>query len=247
MEVSMRVDGRKDNELRPVTITPHYTAFAEGSALIEVGLTRVLCNVTIEDGVPRWIYTSGKPSGWVTGEYAMLPRATQKRTARETNGLSGRSQEIRRLIGRSLRMAVDLEQIGQRTLTVDCDVLQADGGTRTAAITGGYVALAIALEKLIRQGSISPQALKPPVAAVSAGVVSGRPLLDLCYEEDSQAEADGNIVINGVGELIEFQVTAEGSPFARSMLDRLLSLAETGIAVLLASQRQAIEAARVDQ
>ncbi len=244
METSIRVDGRENDQLRPVTITPHYTAFAEGSALIEVGLTRVLCNVTIEDGVPRWIYNSGKPGGWVTAEYAMLPRATQKRTARETNGLSGRSQEIRRLVGRSLRMAVNLEQLGQRTLTIDCDVIQADGGTRTAAITGGYVALSIALEKLIRQGVVPPQALRPPVAAVSAGIVDGQARLDLCYLEDSRAEADANVVINGAGELIEFQVTAEGRPFASPMLQRLLELAQAGITQLLEIQRLAIEQAR---
>jgi len=240
----MRVDGREDHQLRPVMITPHYTAYAEGSALIEVGLTRVLCNVTVEDGVPRWIYNSGKPGGWVTAEYAMLPRATQKRTARETNGLSWRSQEIRRLVGRSLRMAVNLELLGQRSLTVDCDVLQADGGTRTAAITGGYVALVIALEKLIQEGLLPPQVLRPPVAAVSAGIIDGQARLDLCYEEDSRAEADANVVINGAGELIEFQVTAEGSPFTSHMLQRLLELSQAGIIQLLEIQRQAIEQAR---
>jgi ribonuclease PH len=229
----MRIDQRKPDQLRPVVITPGYVIYPEGSALITAGNTRVLCNVTVEEGVPRWMDVQKVSGGWITAEYAMLPRSTHTRSPREAPNPGGRSAEIRRLIGRSLRAAVDLEKLGRRTLTVDCDVIQADGGTRTAAITGAYVALAIALRKLIQAGAIPPETLNSPVAAVSAGVVNGEPMLDLCYEEDSLAQVDVNVVMNSRHEFIEVQGTAEGAPFDRLMLDELLDLAASGIAQLL--------------
>jgi len=188
----MRPDNRRRNELRPVKITPGYLDYAEGSVLIEAGKTRVLCAVSVEDGVPRWL--DGRGQGWLTAEYAMLPRATHTRTPRETTP-GARTQEIRRLVGRSLRAAVDLKLIGERTITVDCDVLQADGGTRTAAITGAYVAVALSLKKMIADKTASPRALKTQVAAVSVGIVGGEEMLDLDYSEDSRAEVDFNIVM----------------------------------------------------
>lgn len=232
-----RLDGRRWDELRPVTLTPGYAGFAEGSVLIGMGETRVLCNVTIEESLPRWMQRQAKTGGWITAEYAMLPRATLQRTPRETMGLSGRTQEIRRLIGRSLRTAVDLEKLGSRTCIIDCDVLQADGGTRTASITGGYVALAIALRKLIEQGHIPEGTLRSPVAATSVGVIRDMALLDLNYNEDSAAEVDANIVMNAEGEYIEVQGTAEGKVFSRDTLDHLLDLATKGIGELLAIQQ----------
>ena len=225
----MRIDGRQPDQLRPVSILPHFTDFAEGSVLISIGKTRLLCNLTIEDGVPRWMTQQEKPGGWITAEYAMLPRATVQRSPRETNGLSGRTQEIRRLIGRSLRAAIDLEKLGPRTCTLDCDVLQADGGTRTAAITGGYIALALGLRRLVQQGVLPDDVIRSPVAAVSVGIVAGTALLDLCYAEDSQAEVDANIVMNARGEFIEIQSSAEGSPFSRQRFEGLLDLAVRGI------------------
>lgn len=236
----MRMDGRKANELRPVRIQPGFIPVAEGSILIAVGQTQVLCNATVEEGVPRWMQLQGKPGGWITGEYAMLPRATERRTPRETNGLGGRTQEIRRLIGRSLRAALDLEKLGPRTCIIDCDVLQADGGTRTAAITGGYLALALALRKLIQEQVVPPDALKPPIAAVSVGMVHGIPLLDLCYAEDSAAEVDLNVVMNAEGQFIEVQGTAEGKPFSKAELDHLLDLANSGIGELLTIQHEVL-------
>lgn len=241
-EAYLRNDGRKANQMRPVTITPGYIRYPEGSVLISMGNTRVLCNVTVEAGVPRWIQVQGKPGGWITAEYAMLPRSTQIRTPRETKGLGGRTQEIRRLIGRSLRAAVNLELLGDRTFTIDCDVLQADGGTRTAAISGGYVALAIALGKLIKDNAIPVEVFKTPVAAISVGIVKGKPLLDLCYDEDSNAEVDVNVVMNAHGEFIEVQGTAEGQPFSRGKLDELLNLAQKGIGELLILQRKTLQA-----
>lgn len=232
-----RVDNRAADELRPVIITPDYVAYPEGSVLIAVGQTKVLCNVTIEERVPAWMRAQRIEGGWVTAEYALLPRSTHRRTPRETSGLRGRTQEIRRLIGRSLRAAVDLKKLGERTCTVDCDVIQADGGTRTAAVTGGYVALAIALHKLIRGGLLPAEVLKPAVAAVSVGVVGDQPLLDLCYEEDSIAEVDVNVVMNAAGEFIEIQGTAEGEPLSRATLDELLNLAQGGITRLLEIQQ----------
>lgn len=236
----MRVDGRRADEMRPVHMTPGYTQYAEGSVLVEVGLTRVLCNASIEESLPRWMQNQNKPGGWITAEYAMLPRATQQRTPREKEP-GGRTQEIRRLIGRSLRAAIDLEALGPRTCILDCDVLQADGGTRTASITGAYVALAIALSRLIHSGLVPPAALRPPLAAVSVGIVAGQTMLDLCYVEDSAAEVDLNVVMNARGEYIEVQGTAEGKPFARADLDRLLDLASRGIEDLLQAQRQVLQ------
>jgi ribonuclease PH len=236
----MRSDGRANAALRPITITPHVLDYAEGSALISFGKTRVLCAATIEEKVPEWM--AGRGTGWVTGEYAMLPRSTSKRTQRETRGPSGRTQEIQRLIGRSLRAAVDMTKLGERMVIVDCDVLQADGGTRTASVTGGYVAMMLALQKLMRQGLLSENVLVTPVAAVSVGVVAGEALLDLCYVEDSHAEVDCNVVMTGAGEFVEVQGTAEGRAFPRRRLDELLALAEQGIAQLLAMQRQALDA-----
>ena len=229
----MRPDNRRRNELRPVKITPGYLDYAEGSVLIEAGKTRVLCAVSVEDGVPRWL--DGRGHGWLTAEYAMLPRATHTRTPRETTP-GARTQEIRRLVGRSLRAAVDLKLIGERTITVDCDVLQADGGTRTAAITGAYVAVALSLKKMIADKTASPRALKTQVAAVSVGIVGGEEMLDLDYSEDSRAEVDFNIVMTSEGKFIEVQGTAEGEPFARDAMDRLVNLARDGIAELFKIQ-----------
>lgn len=235
----MRPDGRQPDELRPVTLTPNAAPYAEGSVLIAQGNTRVLCAATVEEGVPRWMEAEGREGGWITAEYALLPRSTQTRTAR-TNWQSSRSQEIRRLIGRSLRAAFDLTLLGRRTITVDADVLQADGGTRTAAITGGYVAVALALRPLVAAGEIPPEVFRAPVAAVSVGVVDGVPLLDLCYAEDVRAEVDMNLVMDAQGRIVEIQGTAEGAPFDRATHDRLLDLAWLGIQRLLAAQREVL-------
>ena len=237
----MRIDNRKFDELRPVTLTPDYIVYPEGSVLVTMGNTKVLCNVSIADEVPGWMRSQGVEGGWVTAEYALLPRSTHTRTRRERRGLGGRTQEIQRLIGRSLRAAVHLDLLGARTCTVDCDVLQADGGTRTASITGGYVALAIALQKLVAGGELPPEVFAAPVAAVSVGVVAGQPLLDLCYEEDSAAEVDLNVVMNAEGAFIEVQGTAERGAFPRVMLDQLLDLAQKGIGELLEIQRRVLE------
>jgi ribonuclease PH len=239
-EAKMREDGRRYDQLRPVSFTPDYTIFAEGSVLAAFGQTRVLCTATVENGTPRWMQAQGKAGGWITGEYGMLPRATQQRTPRETNGLSGRTQEIRRLVGRSLRAAFDLRLLGERTCIVDCDVLQADGGTRTAAISGGYVALAQAIAWLVRRGEAPQEVFRAPVAAISVGVVRGEALLDLCYTEDSQAEVDCNVVMNAAGQFIEVQGTAEGQPFRQDRLDEMLKLAYRGIGEVLEIQRKAL-------
>jgi ribonuclease PH len=223
----MRPDGRAADELRQTRFTLDYVVYPEGSVLVEMGETRVLCNVTVGEQLPVWRQNSG--AGWLTAEYALLPRSTHKRTPRETMGLRGRSQEIRRLIGRALRAAVNLEKLGPRQLIIDCDVLQADGGTRCAAITGGYVALALALRRLADQGVVSPDALLQPVAAVSVGIVGGEARLDLCYAEDSRADVDLNVVADVEGRFIELQGTAEGLPFDRSALDGLLDLAAAGV------------------
>jgi len=233
-----RPDGRRPDELRFVNFILDYVEYPEGSVLIEVGCTRVLCNASVEEKVPAWM--AGDGVGWLTAEYALLPRSTHTRTPRETNGLRGRTQEIRRLIGRSLRAAVALDLLGERTLVVDCDVLQADGGTRTAAVTGGYVAVALALRRLARRGLVAPEVLRPPVAAVSVGVVSGEVRLDLCYAEDRDAEVDLNVVMADDGRLVEVQGTAEGSPFSRETLDRMLDLAAHGIPRLIQCQREAL-------
>ncbi|HEY6040696.1 MAG TPA: ribonuclease PH [Anaerolineae bacterium] len=237
----MRTDARANDQLRPVKITPHVNDYAEGSVLIEAGRTRVLCTVSVEERVPAWLI--GRNQGWLTAEYAMLPRATHTRTPRETTP-GARSQEIRRLIGRSLRAALDLTFIGERTLTVDCDVLQADGGTRTLSITGSYVALALALDKLIRDKKASPRALKTAVAATSVGIVNNEILLDLAYEEDSRAAVDFNIVMTRRGEFVEMQATAEIEPFTRAQMDDLVALAQRGIRQLFRIQEDVLETAR---
>jgi ribonuclease PH len=243
LEIDMtRPDGRRPDELRPVILIPDYVIYPEGSVLIEMGQTKVLCNVTIEPSVPRWMQTQQKSGGWITAEYALLPRSTHTRTKRETRGLGGRTQEIRRLIGRSLRASVDLEKLGEHTCIVDCDVIQADGGTRTAAISGGYVALGLALQKLVDSGTIHPEVFLPPVAAVSVGMVDQQPLLDLCYLEDSTADVDVNIVMNARGEFIDVQGTAEGNPFPRDTLNDMLNLAEKGIKELLQKQQEILQA-----
>ena len=233
-----RIDGRRPDELRPVNFTLDYITYPEGSVLIEMGQTRVLCNVTIEEQVPHWL--EGRGTGWLTAQYALLPRSTHTRTRRETHGLGGRTQEIRRLIGRSLRAAVDLDLLGERRLIVDCDVLQADGGTRTASITGGYVAVALALNRLSEEGQVPSEVLKPPVAAISVGIVGGEARLDLCYAEDHEADVDLNVAMTADGRLIEVQGTAEGEPFPRQSLDHMLDLAAQGIADLVHQQRKAL-------
>lgn len=235
-----RTDGRKSDQIRPVKMTRDYVEYPEGSVLIEMGKTRVLCNVSLQDGVPGWMEGRGK--GWLTAEYAMLPRSTHTRTPRETKGLKGRTQEIRRLIGRALRMAVDLNLLGERTLMIDCDVLQADGGTRTASITGAYVAAMIAIQKLIDTGEVPSNVVKSPVAAISVGIVNGEPLLDLCYVEDSRADVDFNVVMTGEGNFIEVQGTGEGEAFSKQELDTILVLAEKGIRELLEEQEKILNA-----
>jgi ribonuclease PH len=239
----VRSDGRAADELRPINITPDFLPYAEGSVLIEMGNTRVVCAATLEDRVPPFLRNSGQ--GWVTAEYAMLPRATQTRTAREIGrgGPSGRTHEIQRLIGRSLRAVSDMKAFGERTFTIDCDVLQADGGTRTAAITGAYVAFALAEKRLLKSGRISRPILTNSVAAVSVGIVDNTGLLDLKYDEDSRAEVDMNIVCTGDGKFIEVQGTAEREPFSRSQMEELLMLAEKGIGQILAIQKDALKAA----
>ncbi len=235
----MRIDERRTDQLRPVKLKLGYTRWAEGSALVTQGNTAVLCNATVDEQLPPWMMRAREERGWVTAEYAMLPRSTQTRTQRETTP-QARTQEIRRLIARSLRAAVNLELLGKRQIIVDCDVLQADGGTRTAAVTGGYVALALAVRKLIAAGIVPAQALLAPIAAVSVGMVKGEPLLDLCYEEDVRADMDMNVVMNRDGHFIEVQGTAEHKPFDRAMLDRLLDLATKGIGDVLQLQREAL-------
>ncbi|CAK0772551.1 truncated RNase PH [Gammaproteobacteria bacterium] len=236
----MRVSGRAPDELRSIGFTRHYTRHAEGSVLVEFGDTRVLCTASVEERVPHFL--KGRGQGWVTAEYGMLPRATSTRTTREatTGHQGGRTQEIQRLIGRSLRAVTNLAVLGERTITVDCDVLQADGGTRTAAITGGYVALVDAVNVLRSRALIHVDPLRGAVAAVSVGIVRGIPVLDLDYGEDSGAETDMNVVMNDVGAFIEIQGTAEGHAFRRSELDALLALAEVGITRLIAAQRSSL-------
>mgnify|MGYP002621524612 FL=1 len=238
--MSVRPSGRAPDEMRPVRFTRRFTRHAEGSVLVEFGDTRVLCTASVEDTVPAFL--RGKGQGWVTAEYGMLPRSTHTRTPREAakGKQSGRTQEIQRLIGRSLRAVVDLAALGERTITIDCDVLQADGGTRTAAITGGYIALADACDTLVKQGVIPASPLHGQVAAVSVGIVGGIPVLDLDYAEDSQAETDMNVVMNNGGAFIELQGTAEGHAFRRHELDALLDLAITGLGTLFSLQAQAL-------
>ena len=238
-----RADGRAWDELRPVKITPGFQSFAEGSALIELGKTQVLCSVSVSDRVPNFLKGGG--SGWITAEYAMLPRSTTTRTPRDSAGrIAGRNQEIQRFIGRSLRAVTDLTALGERTLIIDCDVLQADGGTRTAAITGSYIALYQALQNLAGMGIISAIPMKTAVAAISVGVVHSYMMLDLCYDEDCNAEVDFNVVTTGEGDFAEIQGTAEGKPFTKETMDSLLSLAEKGINQLFEAQQAALEAAK---
>src|SRR6202453_1380469 len=236
----MRPDGRKPDELRPVEIVTGYLKTAEGSALITVGNTQVLCAASIEDSVPHFLRNSGK--GWVTAEYSMLPRATATRTAREVSKgkASGRTMEIQRLIGRSLRSIVDMQALGERSVILDCDVLQADGGTRTAAITGAYIAMSAALRQLMRFGALKKSPIRDFVAATSVGVVGGVGMLDLCYQEDSQAEVDMNVVMTGSGKFVELQATAEKTAFDDAQLAALVALARRGIEELVAIQRREI-------
>jgi ribonuclease PH len=233
----MRSDGRLEEQLRPTRITPNYLVHAEGSVLVESGKTKVICTASVEDRVPPFRRNSGK--GWVTAEYGMLPRATSTRTQRESSAgrVGGRTQEIQRLIGRSLRAVTKMEELGERTITLDCDVIQADGGTRTASITGAFVALALAINKLRGQDLIRTVPIVDYVAATSVGIVEGMPMLDLAYAEDSKADVDMNIIKTGAGLYIEVQGTAEAMPFGREALNRLLDLADTGIRQLIALQR----------
>jgi len=238
----IRNDGRRVDELRPVAIEPGFLKYAEGSALISVGNTRVLCAASIEDRVPAWM--KGRGVGWVTAEYAMLPRATQERTQREaTKGrLGGRTHEIQRIIGRALRAVTDMARLGERTVWLDCDVIQADGGTRTAAVTGAYVALALALRTRFDPNDRARWPLLAMVAATSVGIVAGHPLLDLAYDEDSKALVDMNVFMTDAGRFVELQGTAEAAPFDRRELEALLAIAERGIRQLFASQTAALEA-----
>ncbi len=240
-----RADGRQANQLRPVTFQNNIAPHATGSTLIAWGDTRVICGVMVEDMVPRWMKEQSVPGGWLTAEYSMLPYSTLQRKVRDINKgkIDGRSQEIQRLIGRSIRAAIDLEKIGQRTICLDCDVLQADGGTRTAAITGAYVALALAIHKLLAEGKLKENPLLSPVAAVSVGITEDRALLDLCYTEDVAADVDLNLVMNAKGEFIEIQGTGEKSTFTEMQLAELLSLGKTGVRGLLAAQLKAIQTA----
>ena len=232
-----RSDNRAADQLRPINIVPDYINTAEGSVLIEVGNTRVICTASIEEAVPQFMRNTGK--GWITAEYAMLPRSTLTRTPREvTKGRpSGRTHEIQRLVGRSLRAVVDLARLGERTLWIDCDVIQADGGTRTASITGAFVALGLALQKLVEAGSLASLPLLDYVAAVSVGVVDGEILLDLCYEEDSRAEVDMNFVMTARRKLVEVQATAERQVFDEEQLQRMIALASQGVQTLIAKQQ----------
>jgi len=236
-----RADGRAYDELRPMKITPGFQSFAEGSALIELGKTRVVCSVSVEERVPGFLRGGG--GGWITAEYSMLPRATVTRTPRDSSlgRVAGRSQEIQRLIGRSLRAVTDLTALGERTLIIDCDVLQADGGTRTAAITGAYVALYQAMQTLVDMGVLSSIPVKSAVAATSVGIVHSYMLLDLCYDEDCNAAVDFNVVMTSKGEFVEVQGTAEGKPFTKETIDSLLCLAEKGIKQLFQIQQAALE------
>ncbi|OCG00729.1 ribonuclease PH [Gilliamella sp. wkB308] len=237
----MRPSGRSAEQVRPIKITRHYTKHAEGSVLVEFGETKVLCNATVDESVPRFL--KGQNQGWVTAEYGMLPRATNSRTQREAakGKQTGRTMEIQRLIARSLRAMIDLKLLGEYTITLDCDVIQADGGTRTASITGACVALIDAINKMISEGKIKQNPIKSLVAAVSVGIVDGQPVCDLEYIEDSNAETDMNVVMTDDGRIIEVQGTAEGEPFSHDELLKLLELAKNGIATIIDAQRQALK------
>jgi ribonuclease PH len=236
----MRTDGRKLAQLRPIRITPSYIKTADGSVLIEIGDTKVICTAKLEDRVPPFLRNSGK--GWITAEYGMLPGSSSIRIGRESSRgkVGGRTHEIQRLIGRSLRAIADLRTLGEKTIWIDCDVIQADGGTRTASITGAYVALAEAVQSWLGRGVISTDPVKDAVAAVSIGIVEGRILLDLCYEEDSKADVDMNFVMTGAGKFIEVQGTAEAAPFTRRQMERMAEIAQTGIKELLKTQKNVI-------
>ncbi|MBF0216432.1 MAG: ribonuclease PH [Candidatus Omnitrophica bacterium] len=238
----MRSDGRKNNELRNVKITPHYIKQAKGSCLIEMGDTRVICTASVEDGVPRFL--KGKGQGWVTAEYGMLPASCASRVSRESaqGKMSGRTHEVQRLIGRSLRSICDMNALGERTIWIDADVIQADGGTRCAGITGSFIALAIAIDKIMKDELIEGMPLKSHIAAVSVGMVKGMESLDLNYEEDSTAEVDMNVVMTGNGEFVEIQGTAEKEPFSSSTMDKMVSLAKNGIKQLIECQKDALKA-----
>jgi ribonuclease PH len=237
-----RIDGRTPTELRPVQIHPHYLEAPAGSALIEMGKTRVLCAASVEEGVPRWMRDQDVTGGWITAEYSMLPYSTSPRKSREVSRgkIEGRTQEIQRLIGRALRAVTDLDKLGQRTVWIDCDVLQADGGTRTAAITGSYVALMLAIQKLMALGRLAENPVQAAVAAISVGVFENEVLLDLCYEEDSKATVDMNTVMTGDGRLVEVQGTGEDAPFTKRELSTMLKLAERGINKLVTIQKKAL-------
>jgi ribonuclease PH len=239
---SARVDGRRANQLRPLHFQNHIAPYATGSTLVEWGATRVICGVTVEEAVPRWMKEQNVLGGWITAEYSMLPYSTLQRKQRDISKgkIDGRSQEIQRLIGRAMRAAIDLEKLGSRTIWVDCDVLQADGGTRTAAITGAYVALSLAVKKLIADGKLKESPMLSAVAAVSVGIVKEQALLDLCYVEDAAAAVDLNLVMNAAGEFIELQGTGEEATFSESQLAALLSLGKAGIHDLLAAQQAAL-------
>lgn len=237
----LREDGRQFDEKRQVKITRNYTMYAEGSVLIEVGNTKVICTATVVEKVPPFLKNQGK--GWITAEYSMLPRATGERNAREAakGKLGGRTMEIQRLIGRALRACIDLEKLGERTVTIDCDVIQADGGTRTTSITGGFIALEMAMKRLVEKGTLTESPITSNVAAISVGVVNGTPMLDLMYTEDSAAEVDMNVIMNSKGEFVEVQGTGEESTFTRKELNDLLDLAEKGINELIDIQKYEIE------
>jgi|SRR5262245_20111643 len=234
----MRADGRKPKQLRPITITPSYIKTADGSVLIEMGDTKVICTAKLEDRVPPFLRNSGK--GWITAEYGMLPGSSQERVGRESSRgkIGGRTHEIQRLVGRSLRAIADLKCLGERTIWIDCDVIQADGGTRTASITGAYVALAEAARGWLARGIININPLKDSVAAVSIGIIDGKILLDLCYEEDSKAQVDMNFVMTGSGKFIEVQGTAESSPFTRKQMEHMAEIAQGGIKELMKAQKK---------
>ncbi|PYJ08571.1 MAG: ribonuclease PH [Verrucomicrobia bacterium] len=238
----VRADGRRSDQVRPVRFKNNIAPNAAGSTLIEFGNTRVICAATFEESVPRWMKEQSVAGGWITAEYSMLPYSTLDRKARDISKgkIDGRSQEIQRLIGRSIRAAIDLDKLGPRTIWVDCDVLQADGGTRTAAITGAFVALSLAVRKLIAEGKLAATPLVHPVAAVSMGIVNGHPMLDLCYTEDAAASVDFNLVMNAAGEFIELQGSGEEATFSQAQLTGLLELGKTGIGTLLVAQQQAL-------
>ena len=242
-----RADGRAPNQLRPVRFQNHVAPYATGSTLVEWGNTRVICGVTVDDSVPRWMKEQGVTGGWITAEYSMLPYSTLQRKQRDiTKGkIDGRSQEIQRLIGRAMRTAIDLDKLGSRTIWVDCDVLQADGGTRTAAITGAYVAMALATRKLVAEGKLPADPMRHAVAAVSVGIVEKQALLDLCYTEDAAAEVDLNLVMTAAGEFIELQGTGEEATFSQAQLEDMLALGRSGIGGLLAIQQAALAVQQV--